>query len=580
LKMKKIKVLRIISNFVTFATLLSSISCQELCKTIQINLKNEALSAQGTLEGTYTLSTVLSNGEANWVSDTKAIWAYPKKKIWLIGSLSKLGGEIAGVYARRVEGAGPDSDSIVWNYSSGGWKRDDAKDIELKCQDVSERFFSGGKSCLTTNDGPQKNALCILPFKFEGKLKNTCINDQDPDGRFWCTTKVDKDLNHIGGQGNWGYCGSSCPSTVPRTITAAPPVVFTTKAPRTTRRPTRRTTTRRTTTRRTTRRPASGIKISQSGIPPKPPPNGVTDPSAGDYHPTEKEATCGEYLGTGFIVGGEITKRGELPYHAALGYKSKRRGRRGKFDYNCGGTLINRRYVITAAHCTIKPIAEVVIGDWDLEHDPDCKGSNTCANALGTKAQRFRINQDKDVIIHEDWDLSRVVDNGNDIALVRLPRLAITANEDFDQIVHPACLGWDNTIQVPGEQYMVSGWGRTSNNVFDRGDLKESGAHSSKLQKLIVPLVPLDQCKANNKAFQDITIKQMCAGGLIGKDSCSGDSGGPLVAMERDSDVLNKKPKYLVGIVSFGSRKCGRGLPGVYTSIDYYLPWIINNMKP
>ena len=152
-----------------------------------------------------------------------------------------------------------------------------------------------------------------------------------------------------------------------------------------------------------------------------------------------------------------------------------------------------------------------------MEHDPDCKGSNTCDNAIGTKAQRFRINQDKDVIIHEDWDLSRVVDNGNDIALVRLPRLAITANEDFDQIVHPACLGWDNTIQVPGEQYMVSGWGRTSNNVFDRGDLKESGAHSSKLQKLIVPLVPLAECKANNKAFQDITIKQMCAGGLIGK---------------------------------------------------------------
>ena len=82
---------------------------------------------------------------------------------------------------------------------------------------------------------------------------------------------MDEDLNHIGGQGNWGYCGSSCPSTVPRTITAAPPVVFTTKAPRTTRRPTRRPTTRR-----PTRRPASGIKISQSGIPPKPPPNGVS----------------------------------------------------------------------------------------------------------------------------------------------------------------------------------------------------------------------------------------------------------------------------------------------------------------
>ena len=66
---------------------------------------------------------------------------------------------------------------------------------------------------------------------------------------------------------------------------------------------------------------------------------------------------------------------------------------------------------------------------------------------------------------------------------------------------------------------------------------------------------------------------------FTGKDSCSGDSGGPLVAMKQGSDVLNKEPKYLVGIVSFGSRRCGRGLPGVYTSIDYYLPWIIANMR-
>ena len=77
-------------------------------------------------------------------------------------------------------------------------------------------FFYPVKICLTTNDGPQKNASCILPFKFKGKLKSNCINDQDPDGRFWCSTKVDNDLNHIGGQGNWGYCGSSCPTILPK----------------------------------------------------------------------------------------------------------------------------------------------------------------------------------------------------------------------------------------------------------------------------------------------------------------------------------------------------------------------------
>ena len=67
---------------------------------------------------------------------------------------------------------------------------------------------------------------------------------------------------------------------------------------------------------------------------------------------------------------------------------------------------------------------------------------------------------------------------------------------------------------------------------------------------------------------------------FAGKDSCRGDSGGPLVAMKKGSEALNKNPKYLVGIASFGTRSCGKGLPGVYTSIDYYIHWIIDHMKP
>ena len=86
-----------------------------------------------------------------------------------------------------------------------------------------------------------------------------------------------------------------------------------------------------------------------------------------------------------------------------------------------------RRYVITAAHCTKSPIVEVVIGDWDLQHDPDCRGyPNGCQNALKAKAQRFQINATNDVIIHEDWDPEKLQEEGNDIALIRLPRLATT----------------------------------------------------------------------------------------------------------------------------------------------------------
>ena len=66
--------------------------------------------------------------------------------------------------------------------------------------------------CLTTNkDSPTPNAPCVFPFKFDNKLRDGCITDKDPDGKYWCSTKVNDDFEHIGGGGNWGFCGGSCP---------------------------------------------------------------------------------------------------------------------------------------------------------------------------------------------------------------------------------------------------------------------------------------------------------------------------------------------------------------------------------
>jgi len=404
-----------------------------------------------------------------------------------------------------------------------------------------------GQKCLTLpNEGPKRNVDCKFPWSFNGVTHQGCINDFDPEGRYWCATELNDDRTQVGGQ--WGYCDTNCPPLGPPATTAAP-----------------------------------------SGIKPKPPPNGITDTADGRYHPNVEDGTCGEYLGTGFIIGGVVTKRGELPYQVVLGYPNRfaKRTKR-KYNYNCGGSLLNRRYVITAAHCQHKRIRrkqihEVVVGEYDLEHDPDCAGDLDANNRTvgcrpGTpfqKSQRFEVTAD-DVIVHENWDPNRVSENGNDIALIRLPRLVDTFEEEFDQIVSPVCLGWDNTIEVPSTKYLVSGWGRTNNEAFNRGDIKVSGAHSAKLQKLEVPLIDAKTCAANNAILKTITEKQVCAGGIKGKDSCSGDSGGPLVA-QGPGDF--KEPKYLIGIVSFGTKKCGQGYPGVYTSIDYYLPWIIANMK-
>lgn len=71
----------------------------------------------------------------------------------------------------------------------------------------------------------------------------------------------------------------------------------------------------------------------------------------------------------------------------------------------------------------------------------------------------------------------------------------------------------------------------------------------------------------------------MCAGGKVGKDSCSGDSGGPLMKVLSD-DTLGPR-YYLIGIVSFGSKMCGKkNLPGVYTRMSTYIPWLLRHIKP
>ena len=49
---------------------------------------------------------------------------------------------------------------------------------------------------------------CIFPFVYSGKTYNECINVNDPNGKFWCSTKVDTNGNHV--KSYWGYCDRNC----------------------------------------------------------------------------------------------------------------------------------------------------------------------------------------------------------------------------------------------------------------------------------------------------------------------------------------------------------------------------------
>jgi len=119
---------------------------------------------------------------------------------------------------------------------------------------------------------------------------------------------------------------------------------------------------------------------------------------------------------------------------------------------------------------------------------------------------------------------------------------------------------------------VVVGWGKTSNS---QSIDTLTGAYSAKQQKLEVPILGVCEGGGLTRALVDNNT-QICAGGEKEKDSCNGDSGGGLFWRSDLKD--NTQPWYLLGIVSFGSTKCGNGHPAVYTRVSAYRTWITEKM--
>jgi hypothetical protein len=52
--------------------------------------------------------------------------------------------------------------------------------------------------------GQKAGKPCAIPFRYEGQTYYTCILKGAPDGKPWCSTKVDRNGVHI--HGEWGHC--------------------------------------------------------------------------------------------------------------------------------------------------------------------------------------------------------------------------------------------------------------------------------------------------------------------------------------------------------------------------------------
>ncbi|XP_017144468.1 melanization protease 1 [Drosophila miranda] len=271
---------------------------------------------------------------------------------------------------------------------------------------------------------------------------------------------------------------------------------------------------------------------------------------------------CGENFGDR-VVGGVETGKKEFPWMVLIEY-TKPGNVKG---HHCGGSLINNRYVITAAHCVSAipsdwQLSGVRLGEWDTSTNPDC---TTEKNGRRDCNEGYVDNPVVERIPHPQYP-GNARDQLHDIALLRL-RDPVVYTEHISPVCLPSLASQRDAIFL-GRKMVVAGWGRTETNFTSNRKLKAE-----------VDPVPLSDCN-NRYASQrrTVTSNQICAGGVEGVDSCRGDSGGPLLLEDYTEGYSNY---YITGVVSYGPTPCGlKGWPGVYTRVAAYLDFIENNVRP
>uniref|UniRef100_A0A3Q0S0Q4 pancreatic elastase n=1 Tax=Amphilophus citrinellus TaxID=61819 RepID=A0A3Q0S0Q4_AMPCI len=240
------------------------------------------------------------------------------------------------------------------------------------------------------------------------------------------------------------------------------------------------------------------------------------------------------YLKDGFerVIGGEVAQPNTWPWQISLQYRSG-----SSYYHTCGGTLVQRGWVMTAAHCVDSPRTwRVVLG----EHD------------LYSNSGREQIIEVGQVYIHPKWDASKL-SQGNDIALLKL-----ASEATLNAYVKLGSLPPSGQILPNNNPCYITGWGVTST----------GGSLSPELKQAYLPLVDYATCSSPSWWGSTVKTNMVCGGG--GYDSgCNGDSGGPL-------NCLYNGNYYVHGIASFVS---GLGCntfqkPTVFTRVSAYIEWM------
>jgi len=247
---------------------------------------------------------------------------------------------------------------------------------------------------------------------------------------------------------------------------------------------------------------------------------------------------CGNAVRKNKIVNGVETEANEYPWHIGLTNGP------GWGAY-CGGSIISKKDILTAAHCTDGQKAEdiyILVGAHDQSQMSASDHKRVC-----------KITE------HSNYDGSTF---NNDFAI-----LTLCDPLEFSEKIAPVCMPPSNGqgVEYEGVDSIVSGWGTTSS----------GGSISYVLLETTVKTMTNQQCYSDPyKYYQSQIQDAMICAANPNTDSCQGDSGGPLITKEASTGRYTQ-----TGVVSWGRGCALADYPGVYARVTKAVDWIKANTE-
>ena len=269
------------------------------------------------------------------------------------------------------------------------------------------------------------------------------------------------------------------------------------------------------------------------------------------------------------IVGGAVIDISTAPYQAAVGLA-------GVDTFNgqfCGGTIIDEKWILTAAHCFLEGSGEN-LSIAETGRFVITVGETTLSTA--SSANQYTFTMQDNVYMHPGFALDKPLDN--DIALIQLPSaINLEGCGSNCSAIEFATPDNEATLAPLSTQAWSSGWGAITRKVpvLINGELQDPINHQSFFSDALKEVELRIVACGDSLTGIARTERVICAGAIDmnQEDTCQGDSGGPLVVRNNAGTGFA-----LVGVNSYG-HGCAAGEEGAYTRVSKFNDWITTRLS-